>query len=75
MQKKSLQAQKLNKSKRKVFGYFRTETKAQAYMEHMEKFHLKQKNTYSFFTTKRKRPKSHLKSWFAYALYNKTIPQ
>ena len=55
-------------SSKVTFGMFRTETKAQEYIEHYKKFRMKKGCASNFFVVQRDRSKAGQKSFEAYCL-------
>lgn len=58
----------LKKSDKIKFGYFRTESKAQEFVEHYKKFRMKKDADAKFFVVKRDRKKTGQKTYEAYCL-------
>ncbi len=54
---------------RVTLGMFRTENKAQEYVEHYKKFRMRKDCVSKFFVVKRDRKKAGQKSFEAYCLY------
>jgi hypothetical protein len=61
---------KNRKSKRVIFGYFKSATLAESFIEHKRKHYHFREGT-SYYVVKRKRPKAGQKSFLAYCLIPK----
>ena len=56
------------KSDKVTFGYFKNESKAQAFIDHHKKFRMKKDADAKFFVVKRDRQKAGQKTYEAYCL-------